>query len=121
MQQNERCCGAEEEDDSGEIEEQVSTGQTTTVASGSSRNIVHTLAKKVCSALEEEILSLRSDAENGLLPSLTAFKCSEESSLQFILQRIRKECPELCKDRQELVFQMLKMLPDEEDEVENDV
>ena len=69
------------------------------------------LAKKVCSALHEDILSLSGDAEKGLLPNFTDFSMSEESNLMYIVQKMRRECPTLCQDQQQLVFQLLDLLP----------
>jgi hypothetical protein len=71
------------------------------------------LAKKVCTALEEDILSLSEDAANGLLPECTIFSSSEKGSLMHIMQTMRRECPQLCKDPRELVFQVLSLLPEQ--------
>ena len=70
------------------------------------------LSRKVCSALHEDILSLCKDVEQGLVPDFTSFSFSEESNLSFIVQRMRKECPNLCKDKEELIYKLLDMLPD---------
>lgn len=72
-----------------------------------------TLAKKVCIALKEDILSMSRDAAAGLLPSHTIFCMSEEGNLAYVVQMLRRECPELCKDRRKLLLEMLSMLPEE--------
>lgn len=74
-----------------------------------------TLAKKVCATLHHDILSLKEDAANGMLPAHTIFAVSEESSMSHIVQMIRKECPNMCKDRRELVFQILSKIPPQGD------
>lgn len=74
---------------------------------------VPTLAKKVCSCLEEDILSLSEDASNGLLPEHTLFSTSEEGNLAHIIRMMRKDCPNLCSDRRQLVFRVLSMLPED--------
>ena len=61
------------------------------------------LARKVCLALQEDILSLQDDAVRGYLPEFTSFCVDEESNLGFIVQRLRKECPNMCKDKEELM------------------
>jgi hypothetical protein len=66
------------------------------------------LARKVCMALKEDVLSLKEDAANGMLPEFTSFAADEESNLDFIVQRIRRECPTMCKERkQELVDRIM--------------
>lgn len=59
-------------------------------SSSSVGNVPPMLARKVCMALQEDILSLKDDAEKGFLPEFTSFSINEESNLDFIIHKIRK-------------------------------
>lgn len=70
------------------------------------------LAQKVCSSLQEDILSFCKYAENGLLPTYTPFSLSEEDNMKTIINEMKMVCPSLCSSerRQDLVFMVLNNL-----------
>ena len=71
--------------------------------------------RKVCSLVQEDILSMSEDAVNGCLPDMTVFHTNEEVNLEYIVQKMRRECPELCKDKRKLVLQILATLSSVDD------
>lgn len=76
------------------------------------------LAQKILNVLEEDILSLAGQAEEGLLPPFTIFTMTEQDNMQHLLHEMKRECPTLCRSNQkeQLVFTLLSLLDDDKKE-----